>query len=96
MTSIFELWRENKKRVPFVARRCTWKNFVVVVCRVEPKGHYGRAFGYVVSIGGKPLEPRKPGNAWGASADAPGEIDCDGCGQWDFAELPQPSPGEIK
>lgn len=73
--------------LPFAARRASWAHFVVVVCRVEPKGKYGEAFGYVVSLeAARPV--RAEGGAWGATADTPGEINCAGSYQWERVDLP--------
>lgn len=50
--NIFELWIDNNKQLPFIAYRVCWKDkkWCIVVENVEPKGNYGKAYGYSAFI----------------------------------------------
>lgn len=44
--NIFNIWESLGQKTPFVARRVTWSNFLVIVDKVEPNGKgYGVAYG---------------------------------------------------
>jgi hypothetical protein len=80
------LWRDNGKRVPFAARRNTWRDFLVIVTSVEPRypsDRYAKVRGHLVALGSKPVE---------RGQDSEHEINCAGCYQWHAVPMPEPAP----
>jgi len=73
--NLFEIWRFLGKGTPFIARRHNWFHLSYMVTRVEPKGYYGKAFGYRL-IDGKPENDCLKEEC----------IDCSGNGTWELIE----------
>jgi len=86
MPSIFAIWREIQKVLPFVVRRSSWRDaFGLLVVRIEPKGSYGKAYGFSLP----PLDGTRLNDYWGLPG-SPKEISCAGCGQWELiTEIPE-------
>lgn len=46
--NLFNIWESLNRETPFIARRTTWGNTLVVVDKVEPNGKgYGVAYGRI-------------------------------------------------
>lgn len=49
--NIFEIYR-SVKTLPFAASRQNWGNeFMIVITKIEPRGSYGKAYGFWVKNG---------------------------------------------
>lgn len=102
--NIFSIYYNIGRRTPFQVKRCAhWKKVGVgpdfrytqqgrtfMVERVEPKGRYGRAFGYCLIDGVRNDDYMK--NVY---PDSNGEIPCAGCGEWTLVDVPGVNMNEI-
>lgn len=97
--NIFNIYYNIGRRVPFQVKRSRTsdvefrynkKGRTFMVERVEPKGKYGKAFGYCMIDGVRNDEYIKeyyPENN--------GEIPCAGCGEWTLVDVPGVDMNEV-
>lgn len=97
--NIFNIYYNIGKRVPFQVKRTrnsdmdfryNQKGRTFMVERVEPKGKYGKAFGYCLIDGIRDdnyMQEAYPNNN--------GEIPCAGCGEWTLIDVPGVDIDEI-
>lgn len=81
--NIFELWKENKEKIPFNVRRTNWTmpNVFIKVEKIEIKKFpYGTAYGKSMEINEKGEEQISQ-NQYHCKH---GIIGCAGCYQWKF------------
>ncbi len=58
VTNIFQIWEAHGQKTPFIAKRVTWSNFLVIVDKVEPNGKgYGVAYGRLYDTRYKTFKP---------------------------------------
>ena len=105
--NIFTIYYNIGRRVPFQVKRCevglkrslfenrykpTGRTFMVE--KVEPKGKYGKAYGYCLVNNVRDDEYLKMYNP-NYSIDDIAEIPCAGCGEWVLIDVPGHSLDEI-
>lgn len=90
--NIFNIYYNIGKRVPFQVKRSrsldvefryNKKGRTFMVEKVEPKGKYGKAFGYCMIDGVRNDEYMKE-----CYPENNGEIPCAGCGEWTLVDVP--------
>ena len=97
--NIFNIYYNIGRRVPFQVKRTRTMNVdfrynkegrTFMVERVEPRGQYGKAYGYCLVDNVRNDEYMKE-----SYPDNNGEIPCAGCGGWTLIDVPGASMNEI-
>ncbi len=97
--NIFNIYYNIGRRVPFQVKRTRTVNVdfrynkegrTFMVERVEPRGKYGKAYGYCLIDNVRNDEYMKE-----AYPDNKGEIPCAGCGEWALVDVPGANMDEI-
>ena len=97
--NIFNIYYNIGKRTPFQVKRSrsldkkfrySKKGKTFMVERVEPRGQYGKAFGYCLIDDIRNDEYMKE-----VYPDNNGEIPCAGCGEWVLVDVPEVDMNEI-
>jgi hypothetical protein len=86
MKNLVQLYFENGKKLPFVARRNTWnEQYGILVTAVKPRktetGWYGTVKGFSLP----PLDGSQPNDYWG-EVGKPTEIPNSGSYQWSLVD----------
>lgn len=80
-SNIFQIWRANKKKVPFVIRKMSWSDpdvYAIVEKVVPDQKGYGKAYGYPVT-NGEPNDYFEYSNEWRSRKQIP----VAGCFVWE-------------
>lgn len=97
--NIFNIYYNIGKRIPFQVKRCrslnadyrcNTKGKTFMVERIEPRGQYGKAYGYCLIDNVRNDEYMKQ-----VYPDNNGEIPCAGCGEWTLVDVPGVDMNEI-
>lgn len=97
--NIFNIYYNIGKRIPFQVKRsrslnadyrCNTEGKTFMVERIEPKGQYGKAYGYCLIDNVRNDEYMKQ-----VYPDNNGEIPCAGCGEWTLVDVPGVDMNEI-